>query len=275
MTTITHIRTEADLDAALAALVEADPRFTAVIAESGRPPLRRRTDGYAGLAATVVSQQLSTASAGAIWARLTAAFDPFEPQAIIKARPQKLARLGLSRPKIRALKEIARAVLRGEPDLTVLGDLAADDAHAALTAVHGIGPWTADIYLLSCLGHADAWPAGDLALQEAARVAFGLAERPSTKDMGPLAEAWRPHRAVAARVLWTYYRAVKGRDGAPTAPTAPPAKSPATKKSATAKKPSALRKAATPSGKGTTKRTTKPAIKTKIENQNREKKYAR
>ena len=81
--------------------------------------------------------------------------------------------------------------------------------------MHGIGPWTADIYLLSCLGHADAWPAGDLALQEAARLAFGLRARPSAKEMIALAEPWRPLRAVAARVLWTYYRAVKGREGAP------------------------------------------------------------
>jgi DNA-3-methyladenine glycosylase II len=81
--------------------------------------------------------------------------------------------------------------------------------------VHGIGPWTADIYLLSCLGHADAWPAGDLALQEAARLAFALPRRPSAKEMIALAEMWRPLRAVAARVLWTYYRAVKGREGAP------------------------------------------------------------
>ena len=88
-------------------------------------------------------------------------------------------------------------------------------AHAALTAIHGIGPWTADIYLLSCLGHADAWPAGDLALQEAARVAFGLPSRPTAKEMQALAETWRPWRAVAARVLWTYYRTVKGREGAP------------------------------------------------------------
>ncbi|MGB7255577.1 MAG: DNA-3-methyladenine glycosylase 2 family protein, partial [Xanthobacteraceae bacterium] len=94
-------------------------------------------------------------------------------------------------------------------------DIEADAAHAALTAVHGIGPWTADIYLLSCLGHADAWPAGDLALQEAARLAFGLRARPSAKEMIALAEPWRPLRAVAARVLWTYYRAVKGREGAP------------------------------------------------------------
>jgi DNA-3-methyladenine glycosylase II len=273
MTRITHIRAESDLDAALAALVAADPRFAAVIATSGRPPLRRRADGYAGLAATVVSQQLSTASAAAIWARLTAAFEPFEPQAIIKARPQKLARLGLSKPKIKALKEIARAVARGAPDLTTLADLAADEAHAALTAVHGIGPWTADIYLLSCLGHADAWPAGDLALQEAARLAFGLAERPSTKDMGPLAEAWRPHRAVAARVLWTYYRAVKGREGAPAAPTTLPAnratKRPATKISLTAK--SLAGKTAARSGKNTIKK----IAKAKIPIQRRETKHVR
>jgi DNA-3-methyladenine glycosylase II len=236
MTTITHIRTEADLDTALAALIAADPRFAPVIATAGRPPLRRRTDGYAGLAATVVSQQLSTASAGAIWGRLAAAFDPFEPQAIIKARPEKLARLGLSKPKIRALKEIARAVSGGKLALAGLADISAEDAHAALTAVHGIGPWTADIYLLSCLGHADAWPAGDLALQEAARLAFGLVARPTPKEMLPLAQAWRPHRAVAARVLWTYYRAVKGREGAPTVPkTSAPKISAAAKKSAAAK----------------------------------------
>src|SRR5271170_834476 len=203
---LTHIRTEADLDAALTALGQADPRFVALIAKAGRPLLRRRAGGFAGLAATVVSQQLSTASAGAIWGRLSAAFDPFEPAAIIKARAPKLARVGLSRPKIKALKEIARAVHRGELALAKLGELAAEDAHAALTAVHGIGPWTADIYLLSCLGHADAWPAGDLALQEAARLAFALPARPTAKEMSALAEGWRPWRAVAARILWTYYR---------------------------------------------------------------------
>src|SRR5271167_5162877 len=99
---LTHIRTEADLGAALTALEKADGRFTALITTAGRPPLRRRTDGFAGLASTVVSQQLSTASAGAIWGRLAAAFDPFEPAAIIRARGARLARLGLSAPKIRA-----------------------------------------------------------------------------------------------------------------------------------------------------------------------------
>jgi DNA-3-methyladenine glycosylase II len=214
----THIRTETDLDTALAALGRADPRFAALIAAAGRPPLRRRPDGFAGLAATVVAQQLSTASASAIWGRLAAAFDPLEPASIMRARSARLARLGLSAPKIRALKEIARAVARDKLALGTLAELAAEDAHAALTAVHGIGPWTADIYLLSCLGHADAWPAGDLALQEAARLAFGLRARPTAKEMVSLADPWRPWRAVAARVLWTYYRAVKGRDGAPIVP---------------------------------------------------------
>ena len=218
---LTHIRTETDLDMALAALTAADPRFAALIARAGRPPLRRRPDGFAGLVATVVSQQLSTASASAIWARLAAAFDPLEPQAITRARPVRLARLGLSAPKIRALKEIARAVASGRLALASLAEIGADEAHAALTAIHGIGPWTADIYLLSCLGHADAWPAGDLALQEAARLAFALPARPSAEEMLALAETWRPVRAVAARVLWTYYRGVKGREGAPNLPKLP------------------------------------------------------
>ena len=219
-----HIHSETDLDAGLAALGRADPRFATLIAAAGRPPLRRRSDGFACLAAIIVAQQLSTTSAAAIWGRLAAAFDPLEPAAILRARPARLARLGLSMPKIRALKAIARAVERGELALARLADLAAEDAHAALTAVHGIGPWTADIYLLSCLGHADAWPAGDLALQEAARLAFALPARPTAKEMLALAESWRPWRAVAARVLWTYYRAVKGREGAPPVAKAKPKK---------------------------------------------------
>ena len=201
-----HIRTDADLDAGLAALHAADPRFIALVAAAGRPPLRLRPNGFAGLAATIVAQQLSTASANAIWGRLAAAFDPFEHTAVLRARPARLARLGLSGPKIRALKAIARSIERGELVLATLADLPADTAHAALTAIHGIGPWTADIYLLSCLGHADAWPAGDLALQEAARLAFALPARPTGKEMQAMADPWRPWRSVAARILWTYYR---------------------------------------------------------------------
>jgi DNA-3-methyladenine glycosylase II len=207
------IHTEADLDAGIARLVATDGRFAHVLSLADRPPLRRRADGFAGLVSIVVSQQLSVASAAAILGRLTAAVDPLEPAAMSRARTDKLKRVGLSAPKIRTLKAIAKAIDKGELDLAALSDLPADEAHTALTAVHGIGPWTADIYLLTCLGHADAWPAGDLALQEATKLLLELKSRPTTKEMGPLAEQWRPWRAVAARLLWTYYRARKQRDG--------------------------------------------------------------
>lgn len=207
------IHTEADLDDALARLIAADPRFRHVLSFAGRPPLRRRTGGFAGLVSIVVSQQLSVASAAAILGRLTAALDPLDHGAVLRARADRLRRVGLSAPKIRTLKAIARAVDKGELDLAALAPLPADAAHNLLTAVHGIGPWTADIYLLACLGHSDAWPAGDLALQEAAKLFLGLKTRPTAKDMGPLAEAWRPWRAVAARLLWSYYRARKQREG--------------------------------------------------------------
>jgi len=214
-----RIDTEADIAAGLGALVAADPRLAEVAAVAGTLPLRRRPGGFAGIAGIVVSQQLSTASASAIWGRLAAAYDPFTPQSLIKARADRLARLGLSRSKIHALKAIARAIAGGVLDCEALPDMPADAAHRALCAVHGIGPWTADSYLLFCLGHPDAWPAGDLALQEAARLAFGLLARPNAKQITVLAEPWRPWRAVAARLLWAYYRAIKQRDAVPVQPT--------------------------------------------------------
>jgi DNA-3-methyladenine glycosylase II len=213
------LRSEDDIDAGIGALLANDPRLAAVLAVAGRPPLRRRPDGFAGLASIVVSQQLSTASASAIWTRLTAMLDPFDHAAVLKSRPTRLARAGLSAAKIRTLKAVAKAIDQGALDLGALADLPADEAHRVLTAVHGIGPWTADIYLLFCLGHSDAWPAGDLALQEATRLAFALDARPSTKQMVPLAEPWRPWRGVAACLLWTYYRSVKRRDPVPVQPT--------------------------------------------------------
>lgn len=209
------IHSDADLDAGMAALVARDPRLAAVLAKAGMPSLRRRPAGFSGLCAIICAQQLSTASAAAIWGRLAAAFDPFHHDAVRQARASKLARLGLSKPKIKTLKAIGSAVANREIDLDAVARMPADDAHAALVALHGIGPWTADIYLLFCLGHADAWPAGDLALQEAARIAFGLRRRPDAKGMAKLADHWRPWRGVAAHLLWNYYRAVKQRDGAP------------------------------------------------------------
>jgi DNA-3-methyladenine glycosylase II len=213
-----RIDSEADIAAGLKVLIAADPRLAKVAEVAGPLPLRRRSGGFAGLAGIVVSQQLSTASASAIWGRLAAAYDPFTPQSLIKARADRLARLGLSRPKIRALKEIARALVNGGLDCEALPDMPADAAHQALCAIHGIGPWTADIYLLFCLGHPDAWPAGDLALQEGARHALGLPERPNAKETTLLAEPWRPWRGVAARLLWAYYRTIKKRDAIPVQP---------------------------------------------------------
>ena len=216
----THfLHTEADLANGMAALVAQDPRLAPILQQTGMPALRRRDGGYAGLCAIVCGQQLSTASAAAIRGRLMAAFDPFHHDAIVKVRRDRLMRLGLSRPKIKAIKAIGAAIARGEIDLDAVATMEADAAHAALMTLHGVGPWTADIYLLFCLGNADAWPAGDLALQEAARIALGLRRRPDMNKMMNLGAAWRPWRGVAAHLLWAYYRVAKRREGAPVQET--------------------------------------------------------
>jgi DNA-3-methyladenine glycosylase II len=237
---MTHfLHTQADLEAGLAQLVLADPRLAPVAEKAGAFDLRRREAGFPGLCAIVCGQQLSTASAAAIRARLFAAFDPFHHDAVLGARTDKLKRLGLSAPKIKAIREIGKAVAKGQIDLTQVGEMEADDAHAALTALHGVGPWTADIYLLFCLGHADAFPAGDLAVQESARIAFGLRKRPDAKGLTKLAESWRPWRGVAAHLLWAYYHVVKRREGISLEPSAK-AKKPAQKR--TVKKKAAKKK---------------------------------
>jgi len=231
---MTHLlHTEADLQAGLAQLILADPRLKPVAEKAGPFALRRREGGYAGLCAIVCGQQLSVASAAAIRARLFAAFDPFHHDTVRVARADKLKRLGLSNAKIKSIKEIGKAVAKQHIDLTAVGNMPADDAHAALTALHGIGPWTADIYLLFCLGHADAFPSGDLAVQEAARIALNLRKRPDAKALTKIAQAWRPWRGVAAHLMWAYYHAVKKRD---VVPVGAPAKKPAIKKKTRRKK---------------------------------------
>src|SRR6202166_1330252 len=208
-----HLNTQADLEEAIHALVKLDPRLKAVFELTGMPALRRREPGFAGLAAIVSGQQLSTASAAAIWGRVSAAFDPFDHEALRRARADRLGRLGLSAAKIKTLKGVARELAAGRLNLDVLANEDADVAHHTLTALHGIGPWTADVYLLFCLGHGDAWPAGDLAVQEAVKVGLGLTTRPTAKQMTPLAEPWRPLRGAAAHLWWSYYRAMKKREG--------------------------------------------------------------
>jgi DNA-3-methyladenine glycosylase II len=206
----TLIVTEADVAAGVRALRRRCPIMRAVYARSGDPPLRRRPAGFAGLARIIVGQQVSVASATAIWARTLAAVDPFEPRTLLAREERALAAAGLSRPKIRTLRAVAAAAVDGL-DFERLARSSDADVHAALTAIHGIGPWTADIFLMFCLGRADAWAAGDLALQLAAQRALGLKQRPSSQEMVALAERWRPWRAVAARLLWAYYAATKER----------------------------------------------------------------
>lgn len=211
---MTHfLHTEDDLRAGLLKLIGQDARLVPIAEKAGTFALRRREPGFAGICAIVCGQQVSTASAAAIRDRLFAAFVPFGHESVRKARLDKLRRVGLSMPKIKSIRAIATAVSEGAIDLVAVGNMDADAAHAALVQLHGIGPWTADIYLLFCLGHADAFPAGDLAVQEAVRIAFNLRKRPDAKALTKIAEAWRPWRGVAAHLFWAYYHVVKRREG--------------------------------------------------------------
>lgn len=210
-----RVETESDLESGLELLLKLDPRLKEVFRVAGRPPLRKRDGGFTGLSRIVVSQQLSVASANAIWKRVEESFDPFHHDSVLSARAPKFKRAGLSRPKIKTFREVARAVRDRDLDLDALHDMPVDEAHAAMTKIKGIGPWTADIYLLFCIGHADAWPAGDLAVQEAIRIAFKLRKRPDAKRMNKLGEKWRPVRGVAAYLFWAYYAAIKKRDAVP------------------------------------------------------------
>jgi DNA-3-methyladenine glycosylase II len=207
------IADEAGLREAADALRAKDPELVErLVSIGGATPLRRREPGFAGLAAIIVSQQVSVASASAIFRRLEAAIVPLEAAGLAAASEETLRLVGLSAPKIRALRAASEAVVAGL-DLAGLADRDAEEAHRTLVAIKGIGPWTADIFLLFCLGHPDAFPAGDLALQEAAKLALGLRKRPDARKLETIAERWRPWRGVAARMLWAYYRGVKARSG--------------------------------------------------------------
>ena len=205
---------EAILREAAEGLRAKDPQIIEMlIAIGGPPPLRRREPGFAGLAAIIVSQQVSVASARAIFGRLEARIAPLDAERLAQASEDELRACGLSSPKIVALRAVSAAIVEGRLDLSALAGLDAEDAHKALVAVKGVGPWTADIFLLFCLGHPDAFPAGDLALQEAAKLALKLKRRPDAARLERIAERWRPWRGVAARMLWAYYRGLKARSG--------------------------------------------------------------
>lgn len=189
-------------------LAAREPRFARALAETGPLPLRRRDGGYAALLQAICGQQLSVASAAACWARLEAE-GATDAAKVLAMEEDALKACGLSRPKIRYAKALAEADL----DYAALATLPEDVAIAELTAVKGIGQWTAEIYLMFSVGRADVLAAGDLALQEAARIIFELPARPTDKELRALAEAWSPWRAVAARLLWAYYRVAKQREG--------------------------------------------------------------
>nr|WP_111299920.1 DNA-3-methyladenine glycosylase [Paracoccus saliphilus] len=202
------ILTAEDIAEGCAHLAAVCPVWARVLPQLGPLPLRRRPDGFAAMASAIVGQQISVAAAASIWARLEAA--GLTDQAALRAADDDTLRaVGLSRPKARYLRGIAEARL----DWNGLRDLPDDQAIAQLVALPGIGVWTAEIYLKFALGRADVFAAGDLALQEAARVMYDLPERPGPKALRALAEPWQPWRAVAARGLWAYYRLAKGREG--------------------------------------------------------------
>jgi DNA-3-methyladenine glycosylase II len=207
-----RIETDDDVRAGLKALLHLDPTLAPVIAEAGPVPLRRRAPGFTGLARIVVSQQVSAAAAEAIWTRFTARLggDPTS-EAILALEDAELKAGGLSSPKVRTLRAIAEAARDGL-DVAALADRPADEAIEALVRIKGIGPWTAEVWLLFCAGHPDVWPAGDLALRIAVGEAFGHPQRPSETDCRARAEAWSPWRGVAARLFWAWYgvRRTKG-----------------------------------------------------------------
>jgi DNA-3-methyladenine glycosylase II len=208
------IATEADIAEGLGALARRDRRLKKVIGIAGPVPLRRRPAGFAGLARIIVGQQLSIASAEAIWGRFIAAFPDCPVDAVEAASEAALRAPGLSAAKIRTLRAIA-AACRDGLDLDGLADLPAEEAHRRLTSVKGIGPWTADIYLLFCLGHADIFPAGDLALRNAVADALGRPAPLPVDEIADIATKWAPWRGVAARLFWAYYRARRDRTALP------------------------------------------------------------
>lgn len=202
------IHSDACIAEGAAHLAAVEPRFAMALDTVGTLPLRRRKDGFAALVDAIVSQQVSVAAADAIYGRLKDA-NLIGPRKIMWASDEDLRACGLSRQKIRYVRALAEARI----DFKALRSAPTEQVIAELTAVSGIGVWTAEIYAMSSLGHADVFAPGDLALQESARILFDLDERPREKAFRTLAEPWSPWRSVAARLLWAYYHVAKDREG--------------------------------------------------------------
>jgi DNA-3-methyladenine glycosylase II len=196
---------EAALARAVSRLTKRDGDLKRVVGEYGRPPLWEREPGFETLALIILEQQVSLASAAATYTRLLAAAGEVTPARLAAMSDEEVRAAGITRQKSVYLRDLARLIVEGRLDLRGLEKLDDDAARAELMRVKGVGAWTAEIYLLRALGRADAWPAGDLALAIAAERVKRLASRPTTPELIALAEAWRPWRSVAARILWQFY----------------------------------------------------------------------
>ena len=207
-----------DIATARRALVAADPALVRVDAQT--PPLewRLRVGGFEGLFRMIVEQQVSVASAASVWARLREGMGGITPELLLAHDLDQLRGMGLSRQKATYGQGIARAQIAGEIDLEHLANLDDEAAIASLTALKGVGLWTAEAYLMMCEGRLDVFPGGDVALQEAIRWADGAEERPDQKGAYARAEVWRPYRAVATHLLWAWYTGVKRGEIALDAP---------------------------------------------------------
>lgn len=190
-------------------LAACEPRFALALAQTGPLPLRRQEGGFTALLDAIVGQQVSVAAADAIWGRMLGA-GLTHAEVILTASVEDMRSVGLSRQKAAYARALAEAAI----DFTALETAADAQVIATLTAVKGIGRWTAEIYAMFALGRADAFAAGDLALQESARVLFNLESRPNERALRALAETWAPWRGVAARLLWSYYHIVKSQSAA-------------------------------------------------------------
>ena len=206
------IKNLSDIDEGVASLIKIEPKFRIAVEKSSPIPLRRKPAGFAPLLQAIVGQQISVAAAAGIWKRIEAA-NATTPDAILAMSDDALRECGLSRPKVKYAKAIAEAVETKSLCFDFCRDAPVDEAIKMLTAVKGVGSWTAEIYLMFSVGRADVFASKDLALQESARRLFGLDARPTNVEMAAMAEVWSPWRAVAARILWAYYRTEKGREG--------------------------------------------------------------
>lgn len=186
-------------------LAAADPDLERVVADLGPPPLWDRAPGFPTLVHIILEQQVSLASARAAFDRLSAAAGALTPEGFLAFSDGELKIIGFSRQKTAYCRELARAVCDGDIDLAALETMTDGAVRSRLTRIRGIGPWTAEIYLLMGLLRPDTWPSGDLALATAVHEIKGIASRPGPAEMAAIARPWRPWRAVAARVLWHYY----------------------------------------------------------------------